>query len=190
MPAKSSTLVEGSKVCTAQCYAGQFSNSGFDLPADLEPCEPCPEDSYQNQIGQKGCEKCPNGTGTITNGATSSNDCGGPPMISSFTPNPTNATENKNTQFECYGNGIPLPRFSIKKVKTEGFLGKYTQEAITGPDGNQIGIRHIITGVKEHDAGAFECKVDNKFGTDQRYLTVNVELDFSIGKRRRRQSGL
>lgn len=37
-------------------------------------------------------------------------------MISDFGPNPTNATENQMTQFECYGSGIPLPTFSIKKV--------------------------------------------------------------------------
>ena len=41
----------------------------------------------------------------------------GPPVISSFEPNPTNATENQQTQIECYGQGLPLPSFSIKKVK-------------------------------------------------------------------------
>jgi len=63
----------------------------------------------------------------------------------------------------------------------DGFGGPYLQEYITGPDGNFIGIRHKITKVSEHDAGAYECKVENKFGTDQKYLSVNVELDFGIG---------
>lgn len=56
-----------------------------------------------------------------------------------------------------------------------------TQEYITGPDGNQIGLRYIITKVTEHDKGAYECKVENKFGSDTKYLYVNVALDFSIG---------
>ncbi|XP_078370515.1 uncharacterized protein LOC144654290 isoform X2 [Oculina patagonica] len=188
-PANSSTLEEGSKVCTAQCYAGQFSNSGFDLPANLEPCQPCPNNTYQSQVGQKTCEKCPNGTGTIHSGSSSVADCGGPPVISQFAPNPTNATENKQTQFECYGHGLPLPSFKItKKVPApDGFGGPVTQEYIQGPDGSQIGIRHIITKVSEHDAGTYMCEVVNKFGSDQKYLYVNVELDFSIGKRRRRR---
>lgn len=63
----------------------------------------------------------------------------------------------------------------------DGFGGPVTQEYIRGPDGNQIGIRYIITKVTEHDAGAYECKVENKFGADQRYLSVNVKLDFSVG---------
>ena len=64
-------------LCLAQCFRGQFSNSGFDLPANLEPCEPCPLNTYQNQTGQKGCEKCPNGTTTHGSGSTSVSDCGG-----------------------------------------------------------------------------------------------------------------
>lgn len=38
-------------------------------------------------------------------------------MIASFGPNPTNATENQQAQFECRGHGLPLPSFSITKVK-------------------------------------------------------------------------
>ena len=55
------------------------------------------------------------------------------------------------------------------------------QEYITNPDGNQIGLRYIITKVAEKDAGAYECKLQNKFGADTKYLQVNVALDFSIG---------
>jgi len=188
-PTNSSTLVEGSETCTAKCFRGQFSKSGFDLAADLEPCEPCPVNTYQNQIGQTGCEKCPNGTATQGSGSTSVSECGGPPMITSFGPNPTNATENQQAQFECRGHGLPLPSFSITKVKPapDGFGGPVKQEYIQGPDGNQIGIRHIITKVTEYDKGAYECKVQNKFGTDQKYLLVNVKLDFGVGKRRRRR---
>jgi len=188
-PANSSTLVEGSKTCTAQCFSGHFSSSGFDLPANLDPCEPCPKSSFQSQVGQNSCEKCPNGTTTLSSGSSSASECGGPPTVSRFEPNPTNASENKQTQFECYGSGLPLPTFFIKQVKpaAEGFNGPVTQEYITGPDGNQIGLRYIITKVTEHDKGAYECKVENKFGSDTKYLYVNVALDFSIGKRRRRR---
>lgn len=188
-PANSSTLEVGSKVCTAQCYAGHFSNSGFDLQADLEPCEPCQASYYQPEVGKKSCEKCPNGTTTLGTGSTSVASCGGPPKITRFEPNPTNATERFPTQFECYGEGLPLPSFKITKVKPapDGFGGPSTQEYIKGPDGNQIGIRHIISKVTEHDAGAYECKLENKFGADQKYLSVNVKLNFDVGKRRRRR---
>lgn len=63
----------------------------------------------------------------------------------------------------------------------DGFGGPSTQEYIKGPDGNQIGIRHIISKVTEHDAGAYECKLENKFGADQKYLSVNVKLNFDVG---------
>lgn len=63
----------------------------------------------------------------------------------------------------------------------DGFGGPFTQEYIKGPDGNQIGIRHIISKVTEHDAGAYECKLENKFGADQKYLSVNVKLNFDVG---------
>ena len=63
----------------------------------------------------------------------------------------------------------------------DGFGGSSTQEYIKGPDGNQIGIRHIISRVTEHDAGAYECKLENKFGADQKYLSVNVKLNFDVG---------
>lgn len=43
-------------------------------------------------------------------------NCTDAPMITQFGPNPTNATENQQTQFECYGNGKPSPTFYIEKV--------------------------------------------------------------------------
>ena len=56
----------------------------------------------------------------------------GPPVISSFEPNPTNATENQRTQIECYGQGLPLPSFSITKVKpAPGMIcGLYTESKV------------------------------------------------------------
>ena len=46
----------------------------------------------------------------------------------------------------------------------------------------QTGLRYIITKVAEKDAGAYNCTVENNFGSDTKYLTVNVALDYSIGK--------
>ena len=64
---------------------------------------------------------------------------------------------------------------------TEGFGGPVRQEYIVNKDGNQAGLRYIITKVMEHDEGSFECKVENAFGSDTKYIKVNVALDFSIG---------
>ena len=40
----------------AQCSAGHFSNSGFDLPSNPDPCELCPKNTFQNKVGQTSCE--------------------------------------------------------------------------------------------------------------------------------------
>lgn len=63
----------------------------------------------------------------------------------------------------------------------EGFGGPVKQEYIVDKDGNQAGLRYIITKVMEHDKGSYECKVENAFGSDTRYIKVDVTLDFSIG---------
>ena len=55
------------------------------------------------------------------------------------------------------------------------------QEYILDKDGNQAGLRYIITKVMEHDHGSYECKVENAFGSDTNYIKVNVEFDFSVG---------
>ena len=62
-----------------------------------------------------------------------------------------------------------------------GFEGPVDLQYIQGPDGNQIGLRYTIIKVTEHDKGAYLCKVENKFGSDTKYITVTVKLDFSIG---------
>ena len=49
----------------------------------------------------------------------------GPPVVTLFEPNPTNATENQATQFECYGTGLPLPTFSIKKLVPPPGIKRY-----------------------------------------------------------------
>ena len=66
----------------AQCLAGHFSNSGFDLPSNLDLCELCPKNTFQNKVGQTSCEKCPNGTTTTSTGSTSLVDCGGKHALS------------------------------------------------------------------------------------------------------------
>lgn len=71
-----------------------------------------------------------------------------------------------------------FPRFLL----SAGFGGPVKKEYITDQDGRQTGLRYIITKVAEKDAGAYNCTVENNFGTDTKYLTVNVALDYSIGK--------
>ena len=61
----------------AQCLPGQFSASGLNLPGSLTPCESCPNNTYQDKLGQSRCERCPNDTETLTSGSTSVSDCGG-----------------------------------------------------------------------------------------------------------------
>lgn len=73
--------------------------------------------------------------------------------------------------------------FLVSYLLSAGFGGPVTKEYIIGQDGEQIGLRYNITKVAEKDAGAYNCTVENKFGTDTKYLTVNVALDFSIGKK-------
>lgn len=62
-----------------------------------------------------------------------------------------------------------------------GFGGPVETEYIQGSDGYQIGLRYIITKVTEYDKGAYLCQVQNTFGSDTKYITVTVKLDFSIG---------
>ena len=59
--------------------------------------------------------------------------------MSRFEPNPTNASENKQTQFECYGSGLPLPTFFIKQVKpAAGMFCYYKLKRLC--DGNFAGV--------------------------------------------------
>ena len=39
------------------------------------------------------------------------------------------------------------------------------------------GVRYIILSVTEHDAGLYSCSATNKFGSDAKYLTLNVQLN-------------
>ena len=63
-----------------------------------------------------------------------------------------------------------------------GFGGPVKDEYTTDQEGRQTGLRYIITKVAEKDSGAYNCTVENNFGSDTKYLTVNVALDYSIGK--------
>ena len=42
------------------------------------------------------------------------------------------------------------------------------------------GVRYIILGVTEHDAGLYSCTATNKFGSDTKYLTLNVDLSGGV----------
>lgn len=43
------------------------------------------------------------------------------------------------------------------------------------------GVRYIILSATEHDAGLYACIATNKFGSDTKYLTLNVLLSSGSG---------
>ncbi|XP_078619238.1 uncharacterized protein LOC144886476 [Branchiostoma floridae x Branchiostoma japonicum] len=55
--------------CLPMCPQGQYSTTG------VEPCSPCPKDTYQPMHGSTQCLPCPNGTRTTNNGAKSVDSC-------------------------------------------------------------------------------------------------------------------
>ncbi|XP_078690832.1 uncharacterized protein LOC144921571 isoform X2 [Branchiostoma floridae x Branchiostoma belcheri] len=55
--------------CLPMCPLGQYSTTG------VEPCSPCPKNTYQPMNGSKQCIPCPNGTRTVTTGAQSVDSC-------------------------------------------------------------------------------------------------------------------
>ena len=56
-----------------------------------------------------------------------------------------------------------------------GFGGTVRVESITS------GVRYIILGVTEHDAGLYTCTATNTFGSDTNHLTLKVKLAFGSG---------
>lgn len=184
-PSMKSTEGEGSKICIEQCGVGKFSQTGLDLLGSLSPCMPCPSDTYQDMVGQTSCQQCPNGTRTHSTESKSPDDCGYSPVITQFGPNPINAAQGQQVQFECYGKGKPLPTFYIEKV--EGLERLPTRQYIYDEDKNLIGLRYIITAATGDETGAYRCTLVNPFGEDTEYLTVTVQVDYITGKRRRRR---
>uniref|UniRef100_A0A8C5NGY8 Signal peptide, CUB and EGF-like domain-containing protein 2 n=1 Tax=Gouania willdenowi TaxID=441366 RepID=A0A8C5NGY8_GOUWI len=55
--------------CAGQCPTGYFSNDGF------KPCQPCPQGTYQPDLGRTLCFPCGGGLGTKREGASSFHDC-------------------------------------------------------------------------------------------------------------------
>ena len=53
------------------CPPGSFSEDGY------EPCTLCEIGSYQDQSGHKNCNRCPFGSSTLEEGATTSGLCYG-----------------------------------------------------------------------------------------------------------------
>ena len=54
------------------CQPGQYSTEGD----GYEPCNLCPDGSWQNETGQSFCYECDYGKPTGREGATSSSECG------------------------------------------------------------------------------------------------------------------
>nr|XP_019951508.1 PREDICTED: signal peptide, CUB and EGF-like domain-containing protein 3 [Paralichthys olivaceus] len=55
--------------CAGQCPTGSFSSDGF------KPCQPCPQGTYQPDLGRTLCFPCGGGLGTKREGASSFHDC-------------------------------------------------------------------------------------------------------------------
>ena len=55
-----------------KCLLGQYSIEGH----GYEPCNLCPDGSWQNETGESFCYSCELGYTTGREGATSTNDCG------------------------------------------------------------------------------------------------------------------
>ncbi|XP_035694585.1 sushi, von Willebrand factor type A, EGF and pentraxin domain-containing protein 1-like [Branchiostoma floridae] len=64
--------------CLPMCPLGQYSTTG------VEPCSPCPKDTYQPMNGSTQCVPCPNDTRTASVGATSVDSCHEPCAAGSF----------------------------------------------------------------------------------------------------------
>uniref|UniRef100_A0A665W938 Signal peptide, CUB and EGF-like domain-containing protein 2 n=1 Tax=Echeneis naucrates TaxID=173247 RepID=A0A665W938_ECHNA len=55
--------------CAGQCPTGSFSSDGF------KPCQPCPQGTYQPDLGRTLCFPCGGGLSTKREGASSFHDC-------------------------------------------------------------------------------------------------------------------
>ncbi|CAH1274490.1 NOTCH2 [Branchiostoma lanceolatum] len=64
--------------CLPMCHLGQYSTTG------VEPCSPCPKDTYQSMNGSTQCIPCPNDTMTASIGAKSVDSCHEPCAAGSF----------------------------------------------------------------------------------------------------------
>lgn len=69
----------------AICRAGYYSTN-----YGVEPCEKCPQGTYQEMEQQTQCHSCPSGTHTKDLGSTSLDDC-----ICKFARKPLNITSRK-----------------------------------------------------------------------------------------------
>lgn len=182
-PLGKSNTKEGSKTCIDLCEKGYWSIDGFDS-LENQQCMLCSIGTYQDQLGGTECKQCQSGYTTLSTGSTSIDDCGTRPTVSSFGPPSMviEADENGRAQFECMAAGPPAPTFVIKKIleAPDGYAGPVRVEYITS--GNvTTGLRYIILSVMELDAGLYSCTATNKFGSDTKYLTLNVKLDFGSG---------
>ena len=63
---------------------------------------------------------------------------------------------------------------------SDGFGGPVRIEYIRS--GNAVtGVRYIILSATEHDAGLYFCTAANKFGSDTKQLTLNVQISGGSG---------
>ena len=69
---------------------------------------------------------------------------------------------------------------AVMLLFSDGFGGPVRIEYIRS--GNAVtGVRYIILSATEHDAGLYFCTATNKFGSDTKQLTLNVQISGGSG---------
>ncbi|XP_073252716.1 uncharacterized protein [Porites lutea] len=164
--------------CKAVCSAGRFSQSG------LGPnCQYCPRNTYQDKVQQKSCTPCPNGTHTLSLGASKLAECGARTIINRMEPLVSNIKEGETVSVDCYASGIPAPDYFWKFLKniTASFLGKMSQADIKDGSGTLIGSKLTITGATYENSGSYECRATNTHGEDKKIAQINVAKVNDVG---------
>lgn len=164
--------------CKAVCNAGRFSQSG------LGPnCQYCPRNTYQDKVQQKSCTPCPNGTHTLSVGASKLAECGARAIINRMEPLVSNIKESETVSVDCYASGIPAPDYFWKFLKniTASFLGKMSQAEIEDGSGAVIGSKLTITGATYENSGSYECRATNTHGEEKQIAQINVAKVIDVG---------
>ncbi|XP_031554918.1 sushi, von Willebrand factor type A, EGF and pentraxin domain-containing protein 1-like [Actinia tenebrosa] len=176
-PLNQGTLTDGAKACLHKCSPGQASANGF----ENFQCQFCRQGFYEDRYGSTACKACPSGLSTLSIGASHLNDCGVRPSFTEFVVQPNNVTEGNQVDIICKGTGVLAPSFSIKKVvpTLDGFGGPVMKSMILDDSRKVLGLRYTITETTVHDAGSYECEIQNKFGKSESSVTLRVKLNTS-----------
>jgi len=120
------------------------------------------------------CKKCASGTETLQLAATSPDDCGAAPVITSV--NSSVNTTSKEATLDCYAHASPPPLVSWRFTEDipSDFLGIPKLQQLVDDKGKPTGTRMIIQAVKSYNTGRYECTAVNPHGQDRKTLDLNV----------------